>query len=74
VHTFADILSSNSAKRGTGNPYTKADLLSFVEQKAQALITSRHQAKCLEEDEVVTNIFELPAPDFAARLAKSPFF
>ena len=68
VHSFADILASNSAKRGTGNPYTKADLLSFVEQKAQALITSRHQAKCLEDEDVVSNIFELPAPDFAARL------
>ena len=68
VHTFADILSSNSSKRGSANPYTKADLLSFVEQKAQALITSRHQARCLEEEEAVTNIFELPVPEFAARL------
>jgi hypothetical protein len=68
VHTFADILSSNSSKRGSANPYTKADLLSFVEQKAQALITSRHQARCLEDEEVLTNVFELPVPEFAARL------
>jgi hypothetical protein len=66
IHSFADNLGANAVRRQMD--YSQDEQLQFVEARAATILASRHQHRCITDNETVTNLFGLPTKDFCARL------